>query len=92
MSLKIQNLSVNVGEKKVLSDVSCEFLPGTVTYLVGKNGSGKSSLALSILGYSQYQVSGGDIILDNASILSMSITERAKKGLFLAMQNIPEIP
>ena len=65
---------------------------GTTTCIVGKNGSGKSSLALAILGYPQYRMVGGSITIDGVQITALSITERAHLGLFVALQNIPEIP
>ncbi|MBP6910431.1 Fe-S cluster assembly ATPase SufC [Patescibacteria group bacterium] len=59
--------------------------------LLGKNGSGKSSLALTVMGHPKYEITQGDITLDAESIKELSAHERAKKGIFLAFQSIPEI-
>jgi Fe-S cluster assembly ATP-binding protein len=92
MSLEITNLSVSVGITPILRWVDASFNLGTTTCIVGKNGSGKSSLALAILGYPQYSITEGGISLDGTQIEALSITERAHLGLFVALQNIPEIP
>lgn len=90
--LELKNYSVSVGEKSVLRDVNIQFLPGKTYFVVGKNGGGKSSLAMSVMGYPKYRMTGGTIELDGMDMSNMDITERANRGIFLALQNIPEIP
>ncbi len=89
--ISIKNLSVTVEEKEVLQDLSLEFEQGKNYCLLGKNGSGKSSLALTMMWHPKYQITGWDIILDDVSILDMTPDQRAQKGIFLAFQTIPEI-
>lgn len=89
--LKITNLSVRAEGKDILNGVSAEMPTGTVCYLLGKNGSGKSSLSFSIAGHPKYSVTGGDILLDGESLVGLAPEERAAKGVFLSLQNVPEI-
>jgi Fe-S cluster assembly ATP-binding protein len=90
--LELKNLSVSVGEKSVLRSIDIQFQTGKTYYVVGKNGGGKSSLAMSVMGYPKYRITAGTIELDGKDISNMDITERAHLGIFLALQNIPEIP
>lgn len=89
--LHIEWLTVTVENTTVLSNVSLSFVPGKNYCLLGKNGSGKSSLALTIMGHPSYEVEKGTITLDGESLLEMEPNERAKKWIFLAFQSIPEI-
>jgi Fe-S cluster assembly ATP-binding protein len=89
--LKISTVSVKIAEKNVLDNVSLEILPGKNVCLLGKNGSGKSSLALTVMGHPDYEVMWGDITLDGESILERWPDLRARAGIFLAFQSIPEI-
>jgi len=93
--LTCENLSVHIWEKEVLHDVSLEFAKGKNYCLLGKNGSWKSSLALTLMGHPAYNVTQGKILLqqddETIDILALSPDERAKKGIFLAFQTIPEI-
>ncbi|MEI6426093.1 MAG: Fe-S cluster assembly ATPase SufC [Candidatus Absconditabacteria bacterium] len=89
--LHIDSLSVEVEHKSILSDLSIRFELGKNYCILGKNGSGKSSLAMTIMGHPGYIVTHGDITLDKQSLLTMSPDQRAKAGIFLAMQHIPEI-
>ncbi|MDP2670759.1 MAG: ATP-binding cassette domain-containing protein [bacterium] len=77
--LEIQNISVNVDDSEILHDVSFKAVPGKNICLLGKNGSGKSSLALAVMGHPDYMVTGGDILIDGESILKMEPNERAQK-------------
>lgn len=89
--LDIHELQVEVEGKQVLNTVSLRFEPGKNYCILGKNGSGKSSLALTVMWHPSYQVTAGDITLDWMSIKNMQPHERAKHWIFLAFQTIPEI-
>lgn len=90
--LEIKNLSVNVEETPVLQNVSLACTPWKNYCLLGKNGSGKSSLALTIMWHPAYEIVAWDILVDGLSLQEMEPHERAQKGIFLAFQTIPEIP
>ena len=90
--LEIKNLSVNVGEKNILNQISLDFELGKNYCILGKNGSGKSSLAMTLMGHPNYTIVEGDLFLDGVSLKGLSPDERAKRGIFLAFQQIPEIP
>lgn len=90
--LTIKNLSVNIEEKKLLDKISLEFELGKNYCILWKNWSWKSSLAMTIMGNSKYNIKSGDILLDNKSIKNISPNERANLWIFLAFQHIPEIP
>jgi len=89
--LTIKNLSVAVEEKTILDTVSLTFETGKNYCLLGRNGSWKSSLALTIMGHPSYEIKNGDILLEWESIKDRSPAQRAKRGIFLAFQKIPEI-
>ncbi len=89
--IKFDNVSVEIAEKQVLQDISLEFDQWKNYCLLGKNGSGKSSLAMTLMWHPGYTITKGDISYNNESINEMSPDERAKKGIFLAFQSIPEI-
>jgi Fe-S cluster assembly ATP-binding protein len=94
--LEIKNLHVSVetdqGTKEILRGVDLSIKSGETHAVMGPNGSGKSTLAYSIAGHPKYQVTDGEILLDGANVLEMSVDERARAGLFLAMQYPVEIP
>lgn len=89
--LTIENLHVTVEEKEVLKGISMSFEKGKNYCLLGKNGSGKSSLALTVMWHPKYEITEGDISIDGESLKELSAHERAQKGIFLAFQSIPEI-
>lgn len=89
--LSINNVSLRVEEKDILHNVSLDRKTGKNYCILGKNGSGKSSLAAAIMGHPSYEVIDGDILLDGKSIRDMEPHERAKSGIFLAFQQIPAI-
>lgn len=90
--LRIDRLSVSVADTPILRDVSLSVAAGEVVVVLGRNGSGKSSLALAAMGHPDYRVDGGSVSLDGVDIQDLPPEERAVRGLFLAMQRIPEIP
>ena len=94
--LEIKNLHVSVntdqGEKEILRGVDLVIRSGETHAIMGPNGSGKSTLAYSIAGHPKYNVTQGEILLDGENVLEMSVDERARAGLFLAMQYPVEIP
>jgi Fe-S cluster assembly ATP-binding protein len=95
-TLEIKDLHVAVdtaeGEKQILRGVNLTIRPGETHAVMGPNGSGKSTLAYSIAGHPKYRVISGSITLDGADVLTMSVDERARAGLFLAMQYPVEVP
>ena len=91
-SIAIQDLHVSIADKEILRGVSLEFSKGEVHAVMGPNGSGKSTLAKVMAGHPDYQVTGGDILMDGVSILEMEPDERSREGLFMAFQYPMEIP
>lgn len=95
--LEIRDLHVEVKAdqeqpaKAILKGVNLVLKTGEIHAIMGPNGTGKSTLAETIMGNPTYQVTQGDILLNGESILSMPVDERARKGLFLAMQYPAEI-
>lgn len=94
--LEIKNLQVSViteaGNKEILRGVDLTVRSDETHAIMGPNGSGKSTLAYSIAGHPKYLITGGSVTLDGADVLEMSVDERAKAGLFLAMQYPVEVP
>ena len=94
--LQITDLHVTVdtedGTKPILKGVTLTIKDGETHAIMGPNGSGKSTLAYTIAGHPKYTVTGGSITLDGDDVLAMSVDERARAGLFLAMQYPVEIP
>ena len=94
--LEIKNLQVSViteaGNKEILRGVDLTVKSGETHAIMGPNGSGKSTLAYSIAGHPKYLITGGSVTLDGNDVLEMSVDERAKAGLFLAMQYPVEVP
>jgi Fe-S cluster assembly ATP-binding protein len=94
--LEINDLHVSVdtedGPKEILKGVTLTIKAGEVHAIMGPNGSGKSTLAYSIAGHPKYTITSGTVALDGADVLEMSVDERARAGLFLAMQYPVEVP
>ena len=94
--LVIKDLHVTVetddGTKEILRGVDLTITSGQTHAIMGPNGSGKSTLAYSIAGHPKYLITGGSVTLDGIDVLEMSVDERAKAGLFLAMQYPVEVP
>jgi len=82
----------DAGNKEILKGVDLTIKSGETHAIMGPNGLGKSTLAYSIAGHPKYMITGGSVTLDGADVLEMSVDERAKAGLFLAMQYPVEVP
>jgi Fe-S cluster assembly ATP-binding protein len=95
-TLEIHDLHVAVnvdeGQKPILRGVDLTVKSGETHAIMGPNGSGKSTLAYSIAGHPKYTITGGTVTLDGVDVLSMKVDERARAGLFLAMQYPVEVP
>ncbi|MDQ0756501.1 Fe-S cluster assembly ATP-binding protein [Arthrobacter sp. B3I4] len=95
-TLEIKDLHVSIdteqGTKEILKGVSLTIRTGETHAIMGPNGSGKSTLASTIAGHPRYNVTAGTITLDGEDVLAMSVDERARAGLFLAMQYPVEVP
>ena len=96
-TLEIKNLHVVIDtpegvEKEILKGVDLTVKSGETHAVMGPNGSGKSTLSYAIAGHPRYRVTAGSITLDGQDVLEMNIDERARAGLFLAMQYPVEVP
>ena len=91
-TLEIRNLHVDVEGKNILKGVNLTVKEGEVHALMGPNGNGKSTLLAAIMGHPKYTVTEGTITYDGKNVLEMTVDERSKAGLFLAMQYPQEIP
>ena len=95
-TLEIQDLRVSVatdqGPKEILKGLDLVVREGETHAIMGPNGAGKSTLGYALAGHPKYSVDGGSVTLDGQDVLAMSIDERARAGLFLAMQYPVEIP
>lgn len=89
--LEIKNLHVSVENKEILKGVNLVLNTGEIHAIMGPNGTGKSTLSAAIMGHPNYEVTKGEILLDGEDVLAMDIDERARKGLFLAMQYPSEV-
>ncbi|MCA9103436.1 MAG: Fe-S cluster assembly ATPase SufC [Pirellulales bacterium] len=90
--LKITDLHVSVEDKPILKGVDLTIRRGETHALMGPNGSGKSTLGLAIMGHPRYEVTSGQIMLDDVDLLELEADERAKAGLFMAFQRPTSIP
>ena len=91
-TLRIENLSVNIGNKPIINKLNLWINSGEIHAIMGKNGSGKSTLAKVIAGHPKYQIVHGQIILNNIDITHEEPENRASQGIFLAFQYPIEIP
>jgi Fe-S cluster assembly ATP-binding protein len=95
-TLEIRDLHVSVdsdaGEREILRGVDLTVRQGETHAIMGPNGSGKSTLAYSVAGHPKYRITSGTVTLDGEDVLAMSVDERARAGLFLAMQYPVEVP
>ena len=87
--LEINNITAITKDtnKEILKDLSLKISDGEVHAIMGPNGTGKSTLSKVIMGNYKYKLTNGDILFDNKSIINLSVDERAKLGIFLAMQD-----
>jgi Fe-S cluster assembly ATP-binding protein len=95
-TLEIKDLHVSVatedGAKAILKGVDLTIRAGETHAIMGPNGSGKSTLAYAIAGHPKYEITSGTVTLDGVDVLAMTVDERARAGLFLAMQYPVEVP
>ena len=90
--LEIKDLHVEIEGKEILKGVNLTLKTGEVAAIMGPNGTGKSTLSAAIMGNPNYEVTQGEILFDGVNILELEVDERARMGLFLAMQYPSEIP
>lgn len=90
--LVIQDLHVAVEGKGIVKGLNLEIKGGEIHAIMGPNGTGKSTLASALMGHPKYEVTSGSVTLDGQDVLGMSVDERARAGLFLAMQYPAEVP
>lgn len=89
--LKIKDLHVSVEGKSIVKGFDLAIKGGEIHALMGPNGTGKSTVASAIMGHPKYQVTGGSALLEGANLLDMAVDERARAGMFLAMQYPSEV-
>ena len=89
--LEIKNLHVSIEDKEILKGVNLTLKTGEIHAIMGPNGTGKSTLSAAIMGNPNYEVTEGEILLDGVNVLELEVDERARLGLFLAMQYPSEI-
>lgn len=89
--LEVKNLHVSIEDKKILKGVNLTMRTGEIHAIMGPNGTGKSTLSAAIMGHPSYEVTEGEVLLDGENILEMEVDERARAGLFLAVQYPSEI-
>ena len=90
--LEIKDLHVRIEDKEILKGVNLTLNTGEIHAVMGPNGTGKSTLAAAIMGNPAFEVTQGEILLDGENVLEMEVDERARAGLFLAVQYPSEIP
>lgn len=91
MKLEIKNLNIEIESKRVVTDLNLVINSGEVHILMGQNGSGKSSFLNALMKHPKYKVISGGIFLDGIDITKTNTEDRAKLGLFLSMQHLPDI-
>ena len=89
--LEIRNLHVSVDGKEILKGIDLQINKGETHVLMGPNASGKTTLLMTLIGYPEYVITGGEIIFDGVKLNKKQINERAKMGLSVALQTPPEI-
>lgn len=91
VNFKINKLHAKVEDKEILKGIDLEINAGEIHAIMGPNGTGKSTLSSVVMGHPKFDVTSGSIILNDESLIEMSVDERARKGVFLAMQYPQEI-
>lgn len=91
-TLEIRDLHVSVEDKEILAGVNLTIKAGETHAIMGPNGSGKSTLAYSVAGHPKYTITSGTVTIDGEDVLAMAVDERARAGIFLAMQYPVEVP
>ncbi|WP_080146968.1 Fe-S cluster assembly ATPase SufC [Marinilactibacillus piezotolerans] len=89
--LEIKNLHVSIEDKEILKGVNLKMQTGEIHAIMGPNGTGKSTLSAAIMGHPSYEVTEGEVLLDGENVLELEVDERARAGLFLAVQYPSEI-
>lgn len=89
--LQIKNLRAKIEDKEILKGMNLEIKGGEVHAIMGPNGTGKSTLASTLMGHPKYEVTEGEVLINGEDLLDMAVDERARAGLFLAMQYPSEI-
>lgn len=92
LHFKIDGLKASIEGKEILTGINLEMKGGEVHAIMGPNGTGKSTLASALMGHPKYVVSEGSVLLNGEDVLEMEVDERARAGMFLAMQYPAEIP
>ncbi|HBU9597973.1 Fe-S cluster assembly ATPase SufC [Staphylococcus pseudintermedius] len=90
-TLEIKDLHVSIDDKEILKGVNLTINTGEIHAIMGPNGTGKSTLSSAIMGHPSYEVTQGEVLLDGVNVLELEVDERAKAGLFIAMQYPSEI-
>lgn len=90
-TLQVKDLHVSIEGKEILKGVNLTMNSGEIHAIMGPNGTGKSTLSSAIMGHPSYVVTSGEILLDGEDVLEMAVDERARAGLFLAMQYPSEV-
>jgi Fe-S cluster assembly ATP-binding protein len=90
-TLEIKDLHVSIEDKEILKGVNLTINTGEIHAIMGPNGTGKSTLSSAIMGHPSFEVTQGEVLVDGVNILELEVDERAKAGLFLAMQYPSEI-
>lgn len=90
--LVIKDLHVEIEGKEILKGISLEVNSGEIHAIMGPNGNGKSTLLKAIMGHPKYNITQGEILLDEKNVMDMSIDERSRAGIFLGMQYPLEVP
>ena len=91
-ALQIKDLNVNIGDKRIIKDFNLTIPSGEIHAIMGPNGTGKSTLAKSLAGHPDYEITSGEVLMDGESILDLEVDERSRAGLFVAFQYPMEIP
>ncbi len=87
-----KSVSARAGEKTAVTGANISVSSGELVLLIGANGSGKSTFVNAFFGHPRYSITDGEVLFDGENITGLSTTEKARKGMFLSMQHLPEVP